>query len=101
MTNLKTYVICEELDVDNLLYKIDKWFDRRDNEKATFSELIQQFKKENVVSQSAIDSFIDTNKIQLKQFVDYMSDNINNTQTLDYAYVFRKIIDTLVANKSI
>lgn len=101
MGTLKDYMFVESLDVDNLIYKIDTWFANNVDEKTSFDNMIQQFKKDNVVNKNVVNDYINNSKIKVKNFVDYLSDNIYDNEINDYMYVFGKIIDTLVANKQI
>lgn len=102
MISLNNYIkINEAIDPDTLIYKIDTWFARNDNERIGFNALLSKLKKSNIVDKKSIDDYLDTSKLQLKSFVDYATDNIFGNEVQDYNYVFTKIISTLVANKQL
>lgn len=98
MVSLSDYIIVEALDVDNLLYKVDNWFSKNADEMTTFSDMIDKFKKAPSIDRTIVSDY--AKNFKLKQFVDYMTDNISGTEVSDYLYVFNKIIDTLVGDKS-
>lgn len=98
MVALTDYIIVEALDVDNLMYKVDNWFNKNTDEKTTFSDMIEKFKNAPSIDRTVVSDY--AKSFKLKQFVDYMTDNISGTEVSDYMYVFNKIIDTLVGDKS-
>jgi hypothetical protein len=82
--NINNY-IKEELD-DNLLYMIDMWLERNDEERQEFIELISKCKTDHII-----------NINKLKNFVD---NDIEADTEKDYYNKLKSILEQVIANKS-
>ena len=99
MTDIKTYLICESIDTENLFWKVDKWFNDNIDERDKFNELlINTRNNNNIINQDNVSAYIQVNDI--KPFVDFITDNTLGTEVFDYVYIFKKIIQLILANKS-
>lgn len=100
MTNLSDYIIAESIDIDNLFYKVDKWFDGHDSERTSFIELVNQSKAASSnINIEELEKYVSDAKFKLKNFVEFTSDEVN-AEIGDYMYVFKKIVDTISADQS-
>ena len=105
MNSLKDHIIFEGIDEENLEYKVDIWFDKNNDVKQEFYEIVRYFnvprKANEIFDCDFIEKFIKKNNFNLKGFVDFITDNIYYSNIDDYCYVFQKIIGLLGANKRI
>lgn len=96
MIDLKTYtIIKEDIDADNLTWKVDNWAKQlKDGKKDSFDLL-----KIATKSCKDIDSFKDAVKksgIDFKSLVDVVNDESTGLpDNVDDVYVLKKIIDTM------
>jgi hypothetical protein len=102
MKDLSTYII-EELD-DNLFWLIDKWFELNNEYVQLFIELIAKYnnikfnKKE---LESELNSYeANSIKLHLKEFVNFIDNDIDPVQDKDYIQKLLDIIKQVANNKS-
>lgn len=98
------------IDNENLLYKVESWFDNAITEKQIlfkdlFYSLVTTYQKRRFVDSSSIESAIEqgiTNELEIRCFVDFMCDNLNRPcdeqEEINYMYVFKKIIQLVAAH---
>ena len=102
MIDIRTYIICESIDSDNLFWKIDKWFDKSNidnSEKQAFIDLLDICRNNNnIVTKDVVSNYALSNNI--KPFVNFITDNVSGIEVNDYIYILMKIIQLILANKS-
>ena len=104
MKTLNQLVLENNIDTDNLLYKVESWFDKAVTEKQKmfknfFESLVALYQKQKFVDSKYIESAIDkgiTNGLEICCFVDFICDNLNrqcdDKEEVNYLYTFKKII---------
>jgi len=103
MKDLSTYIL-EELD-DNLLWMIDKWFEINNDHQQEFIELIAKYndykfnKNELTLELNAYEN--DPIKLHIKEFINFLDNDINPTEDKDYIQKLLDIIKLVCDNKSI
>ena len=56
--------------------------------------------KNKTVTKELLEDFINNKKFKLKQFIDFLDDDIHNTSdTKDYFYLLKKVIECLMNDK--
>ena len=100
MKALNVY-IKETLDEDNLMWKIEMWFKKKPSEYKSFTDLVNKC-KESGVTEEILQEWLDKSKLKLKQFIDFLDDDIykDDSVTKDYLYLFKKTIENILADKS-
>lgn len=102
MIDIRTYIICESIDSDNLFWKIDKWFDKSNignSERQAFIDLLDICRSNNnIVNKDVVSNYALSNNI--KPFVNFITDNVSGIEVNDYIYILTKIIQLILANKS-
>ena len=102
MIDIRTYIICESIDSDNLFWKIDKWFDKsnsENSERQAFIDLLNICRNNNnIVTKDIVSNYALSNNI--KPFVNFITDNVSGIEVNDYIYILMKIIQLILANKS-
>lgn len=102
MIDIRTYIICESIDSDNLFWKIDKWFDKNNienSERQAFIDLLDICRNNNnIVTKDIVSNYALSNNI--KPFVNFITDNVSGIEVNDYIYILMKIIQLILANKS-
>lgn len=99
--NIHNY-IKEELD-NNLLYMIDMWLERNDEERQEFIELISKCKTDHIININKLKTYIDeTNslKLHLNEFVNFVDNDIEADSEKDYYNKLKSILEQVIANKS-
>lgn len=99
MKTLNQYIL-EEL-TDNFLWKLSKWFENNEQQEQEFINLLISFKQQgNSVKQ--IEKYLEGTSLynNLREFVNFMNDDINVVEIKDYIYKFKQIIETTLNNKS-
>lgn len=90
----------EELDTDNLLWKVEMWFRNKPTEYKEFINIVKECIKNKTVTKELLEDFINNKKFKLKQFIDFLDDDIHNTSdTKDYFYLLKKVIECLMNDK--
>lgn len=101
MKTLKTYILLESLDSDNILYKLNVWYNRKDAEKASFHAMMRFIMKNNLVKIEDYSKCFNIYFPKYVQFVDFVLDNTKGLKEYDSLYVMKKVVDLLKANKSL
>lgn len=91
--------IQEAIDVENLFWKINSWYDRRPDEKNDFKALVDSFKGK-LANKNSVEQWLTAKGKNPKAFIDFMSDDAVDSGTKDYLYLMCKVIDNINANKS-
>jgi hypothetical protein len=95
-------IINEELD-DNLLYMIDMWFERNEDEMQEFIELIIKCKKDHIININKLKTYIDETNIfrtHLCEFINFVDNDIYANTEKDYYNKLKSILEQVIANKS-
>ena len=76
MIALSNFIILESLDLDNLEYKIERWFEGHPDQRAQWDTIINQARdRKGLLSKEAFDEYYSSFEC-VKQFVDFMTDNV-------------------------
>ena len=100
MKSLNQYIL-EELD-DNLFWMIDKWFELNNDQLPEFIELIAQYKAHKL-NKKELELLLNDNmliKLQLKEFVNFVDNDIYPEDEKDYIQKMLDIIRQVDNNKS-
>lgn len=99
MKTLNQYIL-EEL-TDNFLWKLSKWFENNDQQEQEFINILISFKQQGN-STKQIEKYLEGTSLynNLREFVNFMNDDINVVEIKDYIYKFKQIIETALNNKS-
>ena len=109
MKTLTQLVFENNIDNENLLYKIESWFDTAVTDKQImfkdlFNSLVASCQKNKFVDSKSIENAIEhgvTNDLEIRCFVDFICDNINRQcdeqEEINYLYTFKKIIQLAAA----
>lgn len=99
---MKTIVeyIKEELS-DNLFWKLSKWFERNETQEKEFMNIIISCEI-NGFNQKEIDKALENTSLykDLREFVNFIYDDLDINKEKDYLYNFKKIIESIINNKS-
>lgn len=89
----------EDLDADNLMWKLDKWFETHEEEKNQFTEMISKYNQ--TVDVKELEKDLKNTPIQnnLKEFVNFMFDDLDFSTEKDYLYQLKKIIEYIKGKK--
>ena len=96
MIALNNFIILESLDLDNLEYKIERWFEGHPDQRAQWDTIINQARdRKGLLSKEAFDEYYSSFEC-VKQFVDFMTDNVfqvpGQDSINDYKDIFNQII---------
>ena len=99
MKQLNTY-IKEALD-DNVLWKLDKWFESHESEQKEFMNLVftYQDKREKKVLEDALNEKNTFSNV-LKEIINFTNDNIKPENEIDYVNELKILITYLLDNKT-
>ena len=89
----------EELDAENLMWKLDKWFEDRAEERQVFYEMIAKYNQTVDVKDLAKDIKDTKFEETLKEFVNFMYDDFDFSTEKDYLYQLKKIIEYIKGKK--
>lgn len=104
MKTLNQLILEKNIDDENLLYKVESWFDTAVTDKQImfkdlFESLVKVYQKRKFIDSKSIESAIKqgiTNELEISCFVDFICDNVNrqcdNQEEINYLYIFKKII---------
>lgn len=99
---MKTIVeyIKEELS-DNLFWKLSKWFERNEKQENEFINIIMSCET-NGLNQKQIETELENTSLykDLREFVNFIYDDLDINKEKDYLYNFKKIIESIINNKS-
>ena len=99
MKSLKTYMI-ESIDSENLVWKIQTYFRGKDKQYKEFVNLTKMFSEKHILSQEDIDSFVERSGINIKKFLDFIMEDIEN-ETMDYMYILQKVLQNILDDKTV
>lgn len=99
MICLKDYIL-ENIDVDNLTWKIEVYFKRHKDQYTKFVNLVKKFEEKHGLSDDEINEFLEKSRLNLKKFIDFISEDVEN-ETIDYMYTLRKVIQNLLDDKQV
>lgn len=99
MINLKDYIL-ENIDTDNLVWKIEVYFKKHKDQYTKFVNLTKKFEEQHGLSDEEINDFLDKSHINLKKFIDFISEDVE-TENIDYMYTLRKVIQNLLDDKQV
>lgn len=99
MISLKEY-ITENIDTDNLVWKIEVYFKKHKDQYAKFVNLVKKFEEKHGLSDEEINDFLNKSNLNLKKFIDFISEDVE-TETIDYMYTLRKVIQNLLDDKQV
>ncbi len=100
MKRLKEYIF-EELD-DNVFWLLDKWFERNEAQYKEFIELLVKSReggdKVNIddLKKNIKGTSLEKN---LKQFVNFIDNEVNPETNKDYLYSLKQIIEIVIGKK--
>ena len=100
MKHLSNYIL-EELD-DNIWWLLDKWFDRNEQQYQEFIEIVVKCKQEGEkVNIDNLKNIIKGTQIEkhLKQFINFIDNEVNPINNKDYLYSLKQIIETVLGKK--
>lgn len=100
MKNIKEYIL-EELD-SNVWWLLDKWFERNENQYQEFIEIVIKCKQEGEkVNIDNLKNIIKGTQIEkhLKQFINFIDNEVNPVNNKDYLYSLKQIIETVIGKK--
>ena len=100
MKHLSNYIL-EELD-DNIWWLLDKWFDRNEQQYQEFIEIVIKCKQEGEkVNIENLKNIIKGTQIEkhLKQFINFIDNEVNPVNNKDYLYSLKQIIETVIGKK--
>lgn len=102
MKNITQY-IKESIDEENLEWKIKVFFKKNRKEYNQFVHLVDKCKEGNAITKEFVEELVKDTDINVKQFVDFMDDDIYKDTTIqkDYIYLFMKIVELVIGNKNI
>lgn len=99
---MKTIVeyIKEELS-DNLFWKLSKWFERNEKQENEFINIIMSCET-NGLNPKQIELGLENTSLykDLREFVNFIYDDLDINKEKDYLYNFKKIIESIINNKS-
>lgn len=92
--------ILEDLDIDNIFWYLDKWFERNEDDQKWFINLLMTYEanKTNDVIKNELDHFKDDNR--LNEFINFITNDINGTSQKDNINVMKRILDICISNQS-
>lgn len=93
--------ISESIDVENLAWKVDKYFGKKTAQYNQFVKLVEKFKEQHTISDEDIQEFLDKSKVDLKKFIDFICEDIDTAEQRDYMYLLRKAIQNILDDKTI
>lgn len=98
-----TQFIVEELDIDNLFWFLDKWFERNEQQAQEFIELVVKCKQDGQkVNIDNLKTYIKGTQLELNlcEFINFVDNDIEPLQTKNYLYSLKQIIEMVIGNKS-
>ena len=99
MISLKEYIL-ENIDTENLVWKIETYFKKKPDQYKQFVNLVKKYQENYNLSDEDITSFLEKSKVDLKKFIDFISEDVTN-ENIDYMYTFKKVIQNIFDNKQI
>lgn len=99
----------EESIDDNFFWKLNTYFNKKDDEKKSFIDVVDYFRKTPGFNQKSIEDYMNMNKDNnpifggnLKIFIDFIDDtiHIDINQTKDYIYGLYLILKKIIEDKT-
>ena len=87
------------LDEENLLWKLDNWFETREDQKQQFYELIAKYNQTVDVKELQKDLENTDFYSNIKEFVNFLYDDFDFNTEKDYIYQLKKIIEYIKSKK--
>lgn len=99
MKTLTNYI--KESFEENTYWKIDRYFHKNTQERKDFLYLIDYFKAHGGLSKQSLEEYLSKHPFNhLKQFIDFIDDNVkSNQEGIDYIYIFYLIVKKLITDK--
>jgi len=100
MRTLRNYIL-EELD-DNIFWLIDKWFERNEQQYKEFIELLVKSRENgDKVNVDDLKKNIKGTSLEknLKEFVNFIDNEVHPTTNKDYLYSLKQIIEIVMGKK--
>ena len=105
MKSLKNFIyenrINEDVD-DNLFWLLDKWFERNENQKSEFINIVVKCRQEgDKVNIDNLNKLLNNTelKINLKEFINFIDNDIEPQSNKDYLYSLKQIIEVVIGKK--
>lgn len=93
--------ISESIDVENLAWKINKYFEKKTSQYNQFVKLVNKFEEQHSISDDDIQEFLDKSNVDLKKFIDFICEDIDLDEQRDYMYLLRKVVQNIIGDKTI
>lgn len=90
--------IKESLDIDNIFWKLSIWFRDNQQEKDSFTELVDIYKAKRPTQSELLDYLNNTN-IKYDKLIDFLEDSPLPQEEINYLDLMSKVLDTIIANK--
>ena len=99
MISLSEYII--ESFEDNLFWKIDKYFERSNEERKQFYDIVDYFRENPSTNKKQIEEYLKEHPFKnLKKFIDFLDDVIGQeTDNRDYEYLLCVIVKRILGSK--
>lgn len=102
MKSLKNYIIIENLDTENLDWKLDMWFSNNETQRQLLKDFLKTYQMSDTNNTDKINDFLTYSDFKYKEFLDFLCDNIYiDTTNFDYKYIFTILTKTLLGNKAL
>ena len=100
MKNLKNYI--EESFEENTFWKIDKYFEKNEDERKSFIRLIDYFRDHPGFTTKQVKEYLEENEFKnFKKFIDFLDDIIKpSTTDRDYNHILYMIIKRIIGDKN-
>lgn len=101
MINIKDYIkniIKEDID-ENLFWKLDIWFSKFPEQKHKLRNALSKYNNVSFNKEDA-EKIAKSINLDIYKFVNYIVDNRDEMQQLDYTYILYKIFDAIIINKN-
>ena len=100
MKDLRTFIL-EELD-DNIFWLIDTWFERNEVQREEFMKIVINFLKKPI-DKKEVESLLQNTSLngQLKEFVNFIQNNIQVNDEIDYIEYFIHILKQVIYKEKI
>ena len=95
------HILKEELD-DNLFWLLDKWFERNENQKSEFIEIVVQCKQEgDKVNIDNLKKLLHKTELEkdLKEFINFLDNDLEPLNNKDYLYALKQVIEVVIGKK--
>lgn len=105
MKTIKEYIyesqVLEELD-NNIFWLLDKWFERNQNQKSEFISIVVKCRQEgDKVNVDNLDKLLNNTELKrnLKEFINFIDNDIEPQTNKDYLYSLKQIIEVVIGKK--